>query len=80
MEIIMSGIDKNKLTDAHRSERPHRGLGHGPDHLSLPDGKTAVKQTREAKESEQARCAEASNRDRMVEIGRGNLQAGRQGQ
>lgn len=35
-------------------------------------------QVREARESEQARNAEASTRDRMVDIGRGNQQAGRQ--
>ena len=41
---------------------------------------TAAEQTREAKESEKAHSAEASNRERMVDIGRGNQQAGRQGQ
>ena len=39
-----------------------------------------AEQTREAKESEKAHSAEASNRERMVDIGRGNQQAGRQGQ
>ena len=38
----------------------------------------AAEQLREARESSQAKNAEASTRDRMVEIGRGNQQAGRQ--
>jgi hypothetical protein len=37
-----------------------------------------AEQLREARESAQARNAEASTRDRMVDIGRGNQQAGRQ--
>jgi hypothetical protein len=37
-----------------------------------------AEQVREARESTQARNAEASARDRMVDIGRGNQQAGRQ--
>jgi hypothetical protein len=37
-----------------------------------------AEQVREARESAQARNAEASTRDRMVDIGRGNQQAGRQ--
>ena len=40
----------------------------------------AAEQTREAEESAEARSAGASNRERMVDIGRGNQQAGRQGQ
>jgi hypothetical protein len=38
----------------------------------------AAEQVREARESNQAKNAEASTRDRMVDIGRGNQQAGRQ--
>jgi hypothetical protein len=37
-----------------------------------------AEQAREAEESARAHAAEASNRDRMVDIGRGNQQAGRQ--
>lgn len=37
-----------------------------------------AEQVREARESAQARNAEASTRDRMVDIGRGTQQAGRQ--
>jgi Protein of unknown function (DUF2934) len=39
----------------------------------------AAEQTREARERQQARDAGPSIRDRMVTIGRGNQQAGRQG-
>ena len=41
-------------------------------------GKLAAEQLAEARESKQARNADATGRDRMVEIGRGNQQAGRQ--
>jgi hypothetical protein len=37
----------------------------------------AAEQIREARESAQAKIAEPSGRDRMVDIGRGNQQAGR---
>ncbi len=39
---------------------------------------TEAESIREAEESRKAKNAEASNRDRMVDIGRGNQQAGRQ--
>jgi hypothetical protein len=42
------------------------------------DPKMQAERAREARESEAARNAQASNRDRMVDIGRGNQQAGRQ--
>jgi hypothetical protein len=38
----------------------------------------AAEQIREARENSQAKNAEGSVRDRMVDIGRGNQQAGRQ--
>jgi hypothetical protein len=41
-------------------------------------GDLTAELTREARESAQAKNAEASTRDRMVDIGRGNQQAGRQ--
>lgn len=47
------------------------------DTASLTSG-LAAEQVREARESTQAKNAEASARERMVEIGRGNQQAGRQ--
>lgn len=44
-----------------------------------PTQHDTAEQAREAAESQKAHSAEASNRDRMVDIGRGNKQAGRQG-
>ncbi len=44
-----------------------------------PTHETSAEQVRESQESEEARRAEASIRDHMVEIGRGNQQSGRQG-
>ena len=43
-----------------------------------PGSELAGEQVREAQETEQATNAEGSIRDRMVDIGRGNQQAGRQ--
>jgi hypothetical protein len=56
-----------------------RGKGRGktsgkPDRSAL-----AAEQVRESGENEHAKNAEASIRDRMVDIGRGNQQASRQG-
>ncbi len=45
-----------------------------------PSRDIAAEQARETHEDEMARNAVASNRERMVEIGRGNQQAGRQAQ
>jgi hypothetical protein len=44
-----------------------------------PAPDVSAEQAREAQEAEAARNAEASIRDRMVDIGRGGQQAGRQG-
>jgi hypothetical protein len=65
-----------KLSDALRSTSRRAGGGKGgkPERTS---GMTA-EQLREAKESAGARAAASSNRERMVDIGRGNQQ-GRQG-
>jgi hypothetical protein len=41
--------------------------------------KTAAEQVRESQESQKARNAESSIRARMIKIGRGHQQAGRQG-
>jgi hypothetical protein len=63
-----------------------RGRGRGKSRGKSVDRKgkpstasgLAAEQVREARESTQAKNAEASTRDRMVDIGRGNQQAGRQ--
>jgi hypothetical protein len=65
------------------ADRSGRGKGKRKGRSAGESGKPssgglAAEQLREARESAQARNAEASTRDRMVEIGRGNQQAGRQ--
>ncbi len=70
----MSELCKHKLTDA--IPQPHEDKGGKP----APTHETAAEQAREEAESRQAHDAEASIRDKMVDIGRGNQQAGRQGQ
>jgi hypothetical protein len=85
----MAGIGRFKLTDALPPESPaEEGAWRGPAGQAQPGkakkgkikkkGEKASEQLREARESVQARNAEASSRDRMVDIGRGNQQAGRQ--
>ena len=62
-----------------------KGKGKGRGKTASAKGKTALgsglaaEQVREARESNQAKNAEGSIRDRMVDIGRGNQQAGRSG-
>ncbi len=56
-----------------------KGKGKSPGKAGQATSKSLdAEQVREARESKQAKNAEASTRDRMVEIGRGNQQAGRQ--
>ena len=61
-----------------------KGKGKGGRKTANAKGKPALgsgldaEQVREARESSQAKNAEGSIRDRMVDIGRGNQQAGRQ--
>jgi hypothetical protein len=73
----MAGIGKFKLTDAisHLLRKVGRRSGGKP----TPTHETAAEQVRESHEAREARDAEASIRDKMVDIGRGNQQAGRQG-
>jgi hypothetical protein len=77
-ETIMAEIGKHKLSDAI----PHPQHASGDDKSGKPEPthETVAEQVREAQESEQARVAGASNRERMVDIGRGNQQSGRRGQ
>jgi len=74
----MAGIRKHKLSDA--LHQPPRKGGGEKGGKPVPTVKTASEQTREAKESADAGSAAVSNRDHMVDIGRGNQQSGRQGQ
>ena len=74
----MSGIGKFKLSDAigkssGGSRKEARARAKDKD-----QGAVAGEQAREVIEAAQAKNAEASIRGHMVEIGRGNQQAGRQ--
>ena len=65
------------------SQRRGKGKSKGKASRPAPrasrrDSGLAAEQVREARENNQAKNAEASTRDRMVDIGRGNQQAGRQ--
>ena len=74
----MSEIGKHKMTDALSNQKHEHDEDKGGKPVPTPE--TVAEQAREASMSEQAHNAEASNRERMVDIGRGNQQAGRQGQ
>lgn len=75
----MSNI-KKKLSDAipQQTSGPVGESRHGKP---LPDHATTAEQARESQEAKEAiDSGRASIRDRMVAIGRGNQQSGRQGQ
>ncbi len=79
----MAGIGRFKLSDAlpkplAESSRSARGGKNKASVGEAGSAELAAEQAREAHESSGARNAEASIRDRMVDIGRGNQQAGRQ--
>jgi len=73
----MPWIGNYKLSDA--IPKPLKPGGKRGGKPRLPHQEIA-EQIREAQERQDAKNNEASIRDRMVEIGRGGLQAGRQGQ
>ncbi len=74
----MSEIGNHKLTDA--IPQPPHGADDEKGGKPIPTHETTAEQIREANESKEAANAEASTREHMVNIGRGNQQAGRQGQ
>ena len=76
----MAGIGRFKLSDALNKDASasKSARERAKDKEKGTDKATAAEQAREALESSQARNAEASIRGHMVEIGRGNQQAGRQ--
>ena len=65
---------------ANRKKPETQGQPLGKGGKPAPMHATDAENVREAKESAQARNAEASIRERMVNIGRGNQQAGRHGE
>jgi len=72
----MPWIGTYKLSDA--MPKPPRSRGKRGGKPGMPH-EVVAEQIRESQEMHEARNNEASIRDRMVDIGRGNLQAGRQG-
>lgn len=73
----MSGLGRYRMIDA--MPQPQRKTS-SPGSGRQKSSQTAnAEQTREAAESRKARGTQASSRERMVDIGRGNQQAGRQG-
>ena len=74
----MAGAGNFTLTDA--LTRLMRQVGRRETGKPAPTHATAAEQARETQECRGARDAEGSIRARMVNIGRGNQQAGRQGQ
>jgi hypothetical protein len=75
-ETIMGEIGRHKLSDAIPKEpKPRRKKAVKP----ATRHNVVAEQVREARESAKAKDSEASTRDRMVDIGRGNQQSGRQG-
>ena len=85
----MSGIGKFKLSDALPRTAPAEGAkggagkapGRGKKAKSgeAASGDLAAEQAREIREAVQAKNAGPTIRDHMVDVGRGNQQAGRQG-
>ena len=75
----MSKIRKNRFVNAipRKTPDPVAEKQHGNP---APHHTTEDEQVREANETKEAMEAHASIRDRMVDIGRGNQQSGRQGQ
>jgi hypothetical protein len=77
-ETIPAESDEHQPSDALPRRQPETGGDKGG--RPVPTHESVAEQVREAGESEKARHAKSSNRDRMADIGRGNRQAGRQGQ
>ncbi len=74
----MSGIEKHESSDATHQGHSRSG---GPEEGGKPvSDHAAAEQSREAQEAKEAVEAEGSIRARMLHIGRGNQQSGRQGQ
>ena len=74
----MSDIGRYKLSDAIPA--PKIKGDEQRSGMPLPTHETTVEQACEAEENAKAHDGEASIRERMVDIGRGDQQAGRQGQ
>lgn len=74
----MAGPENFKFIDAIKKPEGEPGESHGGK--PAPSHATEAEQVRESHEASEAKDAQGSARDHMVDIGRGNQQAGRQGQ
>ena len=74
----MAGPGKFKFADALK--KLARGAGFDKGGKPAPTHATEAEQVCESHEASEATDAQASARDHMIDIGRGNQQAGRQGQ
>ena len=81
-ELASSGGGQAGTPSAGMRKSRGKGRGKSSGRKGKPSAASelAAEQIREAREVNQAKNAEASTRDRMVDIGRGNQQAGRQRQ
>ena len=79
-ELASSGGGQAGTPSAGMRKSRGKGRGKSSGRKGKPSAASelAAEQIREAREVNQAKNAEASTRDRMVDIGRGNQQAGRQ--
>lgn len=75
-------LDETAPTGSLASPKERRGKRNRklarPRDKTLESGKLSAEQVAEARDSKQAKNTEAAGRARIVEIGRGNQQAGRQ--
>lgn len=74
----MSDPLKHKLSDAIPKPTDEKAHTHGGKPTETHD--VTAENVREQQEAQEAKAAEGSIRDHMVDIGRGHQQAGRQGQ
>ncbi len=73
------GVQAGSAPGRAKGKSKGRGKASGAKGKAALGTGLAAEQVREARESNQAKNAEGSIRDRMVDIGRGNQQAGRSG-
>ena len=77
-ETIREDDGRHNLSNAIPQQPPKLGDGTAGKHN--PSHEASDEPTRQAEKTRRARSARAPLQERMVDIGRGNQQAGRQGQ
>jgi hypothetical protein len=75
---LQSGVHGSSPTGRAKSKSRAKNKSASAKGKPAATGGLAAEQVREASENDEAKNAEGSIRDRMVDIGRGNQQAGRQ--